>query len=333
LPTAYKGLSADVELDLDIIDSQGYVQMFDSVAGGAPSAGAVNITAGGVLTHGGGNLEFQQNTTTNVLSDLKASLEITELRRAQALLRYYEAANRGGHRYVEQLLGIYGVISDDARLQIPEYLGGGRQTVQISDVMSSVVALDPTAGVNDGAGGVTVPVNPQADFSGKGTSMGKTNGFTKTFKEHGIVLGIVSVMPRSGYSEGIPKFFRKADRTDFFIPQLQHIGEQAIDQSEVYYDPTGTDKDDVFGYTPRYAEYKHKNDSIHGEFRTSLDYWHCSRIFGTAPALNEAFVQGDYQNDEMTRIFAVESGVKHIYAQIYNDVKALRPMSLYSVPK
>jgi len=333
LPTAYKGLSSDVELDLDITGIGGIDTEFRTVAGANPAAGNLQFGAGdpALEDSAGVKLSFRSGE----LLGAQANLEMLELRRAQALLRYYEAANRGGHRYVEHLLGIYGVVSDDHRLQLPQYLGGGKQNIQISEVLNNSQTFDPTAGVNDGAGGVPVTIDPQASMSGKGLSMGKTNRFSQTFKEHGIVLGILSILPRTGYNGGIPKMFLKQDRFDFFIPQLQHIGEQEIKQVEVYYDPTGTDADDTFGYTPRYAEYKFKSDSVSGLFATSMDYWHCNRMIDSAPALNEAFIKADPSNDEMSRIFAAEqiAGVDNIFVQVYNSVRAKRPMSLYSVPK
>jgi len=338
LPTAYKGLSSDVELDLDVYGN-GISPNFTIAAGAstAPTIGDAKFDGTNrTLQDAAGNPVFFRDTDPTVnYTGISATLEMLELRRAQALLRYYEAANRGGHRYVEHLLGIYGVVSDDARLQIPQYLGGGKQNIQISEVLNASQTFDPTTGVNDGVGGVPVTIDPQASMAGKGLSMGKTNRFSQTFKEHGIVLGILSILPRTGYNGGIPKMFLKEDRFDYFIPQLQHIGEQEIKQVEVYYDPVGTDKDDTFGYTPRYAEYKFKSDSVSGLFSTSMDYWHCNRMIDSAPALNESFIKADPSNDEMSRIFAAEqiAGVDNIFVQVYNSVRAKRPMSLYSVPK
>lgn len=334
LPTAYKGLSSDVELDLDIFgDNYGGSQALKLAKSSgtfvtALTAGAVTVSGNSILDAAPLAMTFKEATQ----QPISATLEIMELRRAQALLRYYEAANRGGHRYVEQLLGIWGVISEDARAQIPTYLGGGKQNVQISEVMNNSQTFDPTTGVNDGVGGVPVIIDPQGTFTGKGTSVGKSNGFRQTFKEHGIIIGILSVLPRTGYCDGIEKYWRKEDKTDFFIPQLQHIGEQEIKQSEIFYDVTGSDADDVFGYTPRYSEYKMKQDRISGLFATDMDYWHCTRRFTSAPALNATFVKAMASQNDSNRIFAVVEGTDNLFVQVYNEVTALRPMSFYSLP-
>lgn len=334
LPTAYAGSSGDVELDLDIFGNNSAVTeiKWTDNLGNAPSAGDPTFAGGSNnMTEAGPGqpLTFREG----VQIPGTATLEIYELRRAQALVRSLEAEKRGGHRYVEMLLGKFGVISDDYRTAIPQYLGGGKQNVQISSVMSTTQALDPTAGVNDGAGGVPVTIDPQANMSGMGISIGKTNRFQKSFNEHGIVIGIMSVIPRTAYQDGVENFWRKENRHDFFDPYLQRIGDQEIKQSEVWFDQTGTDKDDVFGYAPRWAEYKFKNSSVHGDFRDDFDYWHMGRKFSSAPSLNETFITATPTRDELNRIFAVETAsVDKLYAQIFNKVTAIRPMLLHDIP-
>lgn len=335
LPTAYAGAESDVELDLDIFGLGGTGEPINFIKSNdtAPTAGDTKI--GGSTSFqdsAGNNLYFRKDWETGQV----ATLEIYELRRAQALVRSLEAEMRGGKRYVEMLLGKFGVISDDYRTALPVYLGGGRQHVQIDEVSSMSSTLDPTAGINDGAGGVPVTIDPQATLAGNALSMGKTNRFSKRFTEHGIVMGIMSVIPRTAYQDGIERYWRKvSDRYDFFDPFLQGIGDQAINQSEVYYDPTGSDKDDVFGYAPRWSEYKFRNSSVHGDFRDDFDYWHMGRKFTSAPSLNEAFIQVNPSlNDELNRIFAVEdTDVDKMYAQIYNNVRALRMIKMNDIPK
>jgi hypothetical protein len=336
LPTAYAGASSDVELDIDtfgIGGDDGYFLSFSEASDVAPDAGDAKFIGGNYSwkTAGGDSLYFRDG----VQQSLVASLEIYELRRAQALVRSLEAEQRGGKRYVEMLLGKFGVISDDYRSAIPQYLGGGKQHVQVSEVTNMSQTLDPTAGVNDGVGGAVVAVDPQANLAGNALSVGKTNRFERRFTEHGIVLGIMSVLPRTAYQDGIERYWRKTDdRFEFFDPYLQGIGDQAIDQSEVYFDWTGSDKDDVFGYAPRWSEYKFKNSSIHGDFRDDFDYWHSGIKLTAAPSLNANFIQCAFNRDEVNRIFAVESStVDKLYAQVFNSVRAIRQMRLHDIPK
>lgn len=336
LPTAYfDKTSYDVELDLDIIGTgDANIYWVDST-GAAPAVGDPTFSAADYLMKeaGPGNsLRFRSGYDLGA----DATLELTELRRAQAIYKYLEAEMRGGHRYVEMLLGVWGVVSDNAEMDIPQYLGGGRQAVQISSVLNQSQVLDPTAGVNDGVGGVTVSVDPQALETGRGLAVGSTNVANGYFKEHGVVMAIMSVMPRTAYGGAqIPKFFRKFDREDFFVPQLQHIGDQAILQSEIGYDATGIDADDVFGYAPRWSEYKFAYSSVHGAFLSTLDYWHMAEIgdtSGAGPDLNTLFITALYSEDNCIRIFADQSAEDHLFCEIYNDVQAIRPMVVHDIP-
>lgn len=332
LPTAYNGSASDVELSIDIVDAIGTFQLEHNDTT-APTAGALSILANRIVQDSNSDNMHIPQDGGGILDAYTADLEMYELRRAQALTRALEAEKRGGFRYVEMLLGKWGVISDDYRTAIPQYIGGGKQHVVIQSILNTSQALDPTAGVNDGAGGVPVTIDPQANMAGQAISVGKTNRFTKRFTEHGIVMGLMSVIPRTAYQDGIDRYWRKADRFDFFDPYLQRIGDQAIDQSEVWYDPTGSDKDDVFGYAPRWSEYKFKNSTVHGDFRDDFDYWHMGRKFSAAPSLNSAFIKPETNDDMYNRIFAVETAtVDKLYAQVYNNVRAIRPMLLHDIP-
>lgn len=335
LPYAFAGSSDDVELAIDIFGTgfeSALTTKFEEAGGATPDAGDSKFDGAtkALKTAAGDSLYFDGGTQVS----LEANLEIYELRRAQALVRSLEAEQRGGKRYVEMLLGKFGVISDDFRTAIPQYLGGGKQHVQISEVMNTSQALDPTCGANDGVGGVPVTVDPQANMAGAALSVGRTNTFTKTFKEHGIVMGIMSVIPRTAYQDNIEKFWRKIDdRFEFFDPYLQGIGDQELVQSEVWWDQTGADKDDTFGYVPRWSEYKFKHSTVHGDFRDDYDYWHCGRKFTAAPSLNQAFIEVNYDNDEINRIFAVETAsVDKLYAQVFNSVRCIRPMRIHDNP-
>lgn len=245
--------------------------------------------------------------------DMVNTSTMQDLRRAESLLKWLERNARGGARYVEQLLSHFGVISPDARLQRPEFLGGGRQPLVISESLSTVQTEDI----------------PQANMAGHGLSVGSRNFFKKRFTEHGYVIGLLSVLPKTAYQQGIPRHMTRFDRFDYFWPEFQNIGEQEVKNKELYWDGTAGDNEGTFGYQSRYAEYKYACDTVHGEFKTNLAYWHMGRIFDSQPALNEAFVRAD----STKRIFPDEgSGANVLYAQLYNKVDALRPMQYHSVP-
>ena len=243
-------------------------------------------------------------------------VDINDLRRSNALQRWLELAARGGSRYVEQVKAFFGVTSSDARLQRPEFLGGGKQNVMISEVLQT---------------GETA-TTPQGNMSGHGISVGATNRFSRRFEEHGFVLGIVSVLPKTAYQQGVDRMFSRADKFDYYFPQFAHLGEQEVLNKEVKFQGGSTDDPDgVFGYQSRYAEYKHKPCSVHGDFRDSLDYWHMGRVFGTSVIpLNDTFVESDPTH----RIFANTTPEDHkLWAQIYHKFNALRPMPYHADPR
>ena len=162
---------------------------------------------------------------------------------------------------------------------------------------------------------------------GHGIAVGGDNFFKGYFEEHGVVMGILSVIPRTTYQDGVPRWLTRSDRFDFAIPAMAHLGEQTILNRELYFDPTtsGDDPTNTFGYQQRYAEYKYNPGQVCGEFRTTLDDWHLGRIFGSEPALNEEFI--DCEPDEVSRIFASgEAGTDKLWAQIYFSVRADRPL-------
>lgn len=248
--------------------------------------------------------------------------KITELRKAFKLQEYWEQAMRIGTRYKEWLFGSFGVWSSDARLDRPEYLGGGRQAVQISEVLN-------TAGDNAGSASAV------GDMAGHGISVGKRHGFRKSFEEFGLIMGLMCVMPKTAYYQGLERHWTKQDRFDFFTPQLAHIGEQAIKNKEVYYDLGDVlardNYEDTFGYQQRYAEYKQSFSNVHGDFKDNLDFWHMGRKFpsGANPALNEDFVV----SDPTKRVFAVDDGTDSLWCEIWHDAKAIRPVPYFSDPK
>lgn len=237
---------------------------------------------------------------------------INELRLAEHIQQWLEKNARGGARYIEQILSHFGVRVPDYRLDRPCYLGGGKSPVAVSEVLQTS-STDATS--------------PQGNMAGHGVSLGNQNKFNYTFPEHGYVIGIMSVLPHTQYQDGISRHLTKSDKFDFYYPEFAHLGEQDIYYYEVYNDGSVKSKT-TFGYQERYAEYKYRSGEVHGDFKTSLDSWHTGRKFSSMPDLNTSFVTSDPTN----RIFAVPSGVQHMWCQIYNNVRAIRPMPKHSIP-
>ena len=212
----------------------------------------------------------------NVFADLTGASAITvnALRQALALQSFEEARARYGSRYTEYLRYL-GVKSSDARLQRPEYLGGGKQTIQFSEVLATA------------DNGTTTKVG---DLKGHGISAMKSNRYRRFFEEHGYVVSLMSVLPKTMYVQGIARHWNRRSREDFWQKEFQHIGQQAVKNKEVY--AAAASPDATFGYQDRYDEYRRTENTIAGEFRTSaLDYWHMGRIFASEPALNNTFVK------------------------------------------
>lgn len=244
-----------------------------------------------------------------------AAPTINELRLSNHIQKWLEINARVGSRYIEQILGHYGVRVPDYRLDRPEYLGGGKSPVQISEVLQTSATDD---------------VTPQGNMAGHAYSVGSKNKFNYSFDEHGIVLGIMSVLPRTSYQQGMSRFMTKFDKFDHYFPEMANLGEQAIANEEIWCSYAAanqeTNKAD-FGYQERYAEYKYRGGEVHGDFRTSLDFWHLGRKFENRPSLNSSFVE----SDPSKRIFNVTEG-SHLWCQIYNSVRAVRPMPKHAIP-
>jgi hypothetical protein len=237
---------------------------------------------------------------------------INDLRRAFRLQEWLEKNARGGTRYIENILTHFGVKSSDKRLQRPEYITGVKSPVVISEIVN-------TTGQTEGL--------PQGNMAGHGISVSSGRSGSYYCEEHGYIIGIMSVLPKTAYQQGIPKTYLKNDTLDYYWPSFAHIGEQAVENQEIYaYTPT---RSDTFGYVPRYAEYKYMPSRVAGDFRTTLDYWHLGRKFQSQPALNGAFI-----NCEPTkRIFAVDDpGGDSLYCHVLNKIKAVRPMPKFGTP-
>ena len=253
------------------------------------------------------------------LSNATAS-SINDLRRAFRLQEWLERNARGGARYIEIITAHFGVRSSDARLQRPEFLGGSSTPITISEVLQT----------SNTAGATGSDATPQGNMAGHGVSVGSSNYVSYRAEEHGYIIGIMSVMPKTAYQQGVPKHWKKLDKFDYYWPSFANIGEQPIYNEELYHQNTAEDAE-VFGYTPRYAEYKYIPSTVHGEFRDTLKFWHMGRIFQTKPVLNQDFIECD--STEVDRVFAVEDdATEHLYVYLHNEVKATRLMPYFGTP-
>lgn len=318
LPWAQKGDSVSLPLGKPYLDP-------DWVANGnepyfADSSTNVGIS-GPVTNNSGGSIGINDGGTPSqhpVAYEPNGSLiqdpvTINDLRRSFRLQEWLERNARAGTRYVENILAHFGVKSSDARLQRPEYITGVKSPIVISEVLN-------TTGESGGL--------PQGNMSGHGISVAQGNFGSYFCEEHGYVIGVMSVMPKTAYQQGVPKMFAKfLDRLDYYWPSFANIGEQPVQNQEIYAgsaNPIGT-----FGYVPRYAEYKFMPSRVAGQFKTSLDFWHLGRIFASEPALNEDFVVCNPD----TRIFAVtDPTVDHLFVHVLNKVQAIRPMPKFGNP-
>jgi hypothetical protein len=309
LPFAQKGQAVDIPLG--------------AVNGDAPIY--ANLDGGSATTTLSGSPDgvFLVNEVRNdIPTDLWANADgltvepttINDLRRAYRLQEWLEKNARGGTRYIESILSHFGVKSSDARLQRPEYITGVKTPVVISEVLN-------TSG--------TEGELPQGNMAGHGIAVSSGRSGSYYAEEHGYIIGIMSIMPKTAYQQGIPRTFLKLDPLDYFWPSFANIGEQEVQVQELY--AYTSNKTDTFGYVPRYAEYKYMPSRVAGDFRTSLDYWHLGRIFENEPTLSQEFVECTPEDTE--RIFAVtDPEAQKLYCHVLNKIKAVRPMPKYGTP-
>ena len=249
--------------------------------------------------------------------DTSSIFTINSLRTAFQMQKFYERLARGGSRYTEVLRSFFGVVSPDARLQRPEFLGSFTKMVNVNPI-AQTSATDSTS--------------PQGNLSAYGVTAAKFHGFTKSFVEHGYILGFVCARADLTYQQGINKMWLRSTVYDFYWPTFAHLGEQAIELREIY--AQGSEADTaVFGYQERYAEYRYKPSQITGKFRSSvvngsLDKWHLSQFFKNAPALNEEFI---LENPPIERIIAVPSEPEFLL-DIGFRYTTVRPMPMFSTP-
>lgn len=243
-------------------------------------------------------------------------ISINDLRQAFQIQKLYERDARGGTRYTEILRSHFGVISPDARLQRPEYLGGSSARISINPVQQTSATNDTT---------------PQGNLAAFGVVSDSFHGFSKSFVEHGYVFGFVNVRADLTYQQGLNRMWSRQGRFDFYWPVLAHLGEQAVLNKEIYAQGT-VDDDKVFGYQERYAEYRYYPGQITGKFRSTdpqpLDSWHLAQKFSSLPTLSSQFIQ---DNPPVDRVIAVRDEPQFLFDS-YIRLKCARPMPVYSVP-
>lgn len=243
-------------------------------------------------------------------------ISINDLRQAFQIQKLYERDARGGTRYTEILRSHFGVISPDARLQRPEYLGGSSARISINPVQQTSATNETT---------------PQGNLAAFGVASDSFHGFSKSFVEHGYIFGFVNVRADLTYQQGLNRMWSRQGRFDFYWPVLAHLGEQAVLNKEIYAQGTADD-DKVFGYQERYAEYRYYPGQITGKFRSTdpqpLDSWHLAQKFSSLPTLSSQFIQDD---PPVERVIAVQNEPQFLFDS-YIRLKCARPMPVYSVP-
>lgn len=265
------------------------------------------------------NVAAASGNVSDIYADLTTatSYTINSLRTAFQMQKFYERLARGGSRYTEVLRSFFGVVSPDARLQRPEFLGSFTKMVNVNPI-AQTSATDDTS--------------PQGNLSAYGVTAAKFHGFTKSFVEHGYIIGFVCARADLTYQQGINKMWLRSTVYDFYWPTFAHLGEQAIELREIYAQGSEADTT-VFGYQERYAEYRYKPSQITGKFRSSvtggnLDVWHLSQFFSNVPTLNEEFIT---ENPPVKRIIAVQDEPEFLL-DIGFRYTTVRPMPMFGTP-
>ena len=254
----------------------------------------------------GANIVDLSSATTFNVSDLRLAFQVQ---------KWLERNARGGARYVEFLRSHFGVSPRDDRLQRPEYIGGSKSPVIISEVLQ-------TAGT-----GVTGQTTPQGNMAGHGISVNQSHCASYYAQEFGVVIGLMSVMPRTAYQQGINRQWLRQTKYDFYFPEFANLSEQAIEGAEIYASATAADNVSVFGYQGRYDEMRYKPNLVCGQLRDTYDYWHLGRQFTSKPLLNDSFIQCVPRKD----VFAAQTEPALI-VQFGNLIKAVRPLPRLAEP-
>ena len=245
---------------------------------------------------------------------------INQLRTAFQIQKFYERSARGGSRYIETIKAHFGVTSPDARLQRPEYLGGNRIPITINQVVQNSATVEGSTPLGDtGAMSLTTDVH---------------NDFTKSFVEHGFVIGVFVARYVHTYQQGIERFWSRKSMFDYYWPEFANIGEMAVLNKEIYAQGNATD-DEVFGYQEAWADYRYKPSRVSGEMRSqyaqSLDVWHLADDYSALPSLSDSWIHEDPAN--INRVLAVSDNLANqFFCDIYVQNYTTRNMPLYSIP-
>lgn len=320
LPFAQKGSAVDIPLgNVELLDDWQTV--------GSPTwnaAGSANppvpqhdgdvLQSGGVAavdTTGGPPIDPSAYNPDGTL--VVGATTINDLRRAFKLQEFLELMARTGNRYVEFLKGLWNVTSSDARLQRPEFITGSKSPVIVSEVSATAETTEL----------------PQGNLSGKAAALGSGYNGYYTAEDYGYIIGVVRVIPMPKYFQGIPRHYLRTDPLDFANPKFAHLGEQEILTQELFaYTSADTD---IFGYIPRFAEYKYIPNRIAGDLRTTLAFWSVQREFASPPVLNQEFIEVD--PDALDDIFAVQDGSDNLILEIVNLCVASRKLPVYGTPR
>lgn len=285
---------------------------------------AYSGTSNGYSTTNGGTVSAVASGSGNLYADLSSATAATinQLRQSFQIQKLLERDARGGTRYTEILRSHFGVASPDARLQRPEYLGGGSTSINIQPVAQ-------TSGT--GATGQTTPIGNLAAF---GTYLAPGHGFSQSFVEHGHVIGLVSVRADLTYQQGLRRFWNRQTRYDFYFPAFAMLGEQAVLSEEIFCDGSAGDQT-VFGYQERWAEYRYNPSQITGLFKSTsagtIDPWHYGQRFTSRPTLNSTFIEDTPPLARNLAVGAAANG-QQLLLDAFFDISAARPLPLYSVP-
>lgn len=245
---------------------------------------------------------------------------INQLRLAFQIQKFYEQQARGGSRYTEVVRSFFGVTSPDARLQRPEYLGGNRVPINVNQIIQQ--------------SGTESSGTPQGTVVGQSLTTDSHSDFTKSFTEHGLIIGLMVARYDHTYQQGLNRLWSRKDKFDFYWPVFANIGEQPVKNKEIYAQGNAKD-DEVFGYQEAWADYRYKPNMVTGEMRSSyaqsLDVWHLADDYNALPTLSDAWIREDKSN--VDRVLAVQSSVSNqLFADIYVKNLCTRPMPMYSIP-
>lgn len=311
----------------NLLSGAGNVIKFLNTGGGSTGA---NITA----SFNSGDLGFSALAAgaqaggvypTNLYADLSTATTstINQLRLSFQIQKLLERDARGGTRYTEIIRSHFGVISPDARLQRPEYLGGGSTPINVTSIAQ-------TTGT-----GITGSTTPLATLAAFATATAHGNGFSQSFTEHGYVIGLASVRADLTYQQGIRKLWNRSTRYDFYFPVFAALGEQAVLNKEIYFQNVAAADNSVFGYQERWAEYRFHPSRISGLFRSTsagtIDGWHLAQRFTSLPTLNTTFIQDTPPLSRVLAVGAAANGQQFIFDSIFK-ISAARAMPMYSVP-